>query len=186
MTVIGIDPGKTGGIAVLGTSIRDDEKVPVIIAAYEMPCLTTKTGKERVDPDGIMRVWQNTGFFFKDLWIAFEHQQNFKGEGASSAFSTGYGFGSLKGMCVALRIFRVIEGYEIVKAVDWHREFSIKGPTGLSPYKKRKAIASQAETVVSTLFPNAPIPVGKRAGKLHSGCVDAVLIAEYYRRKLVG
>ena len=87
-------------------------------------------------------------------------------EGRKTAFTIGYNYGFLVGVLDALGV-RFME----VRAKDWQAEMF----RGLPKAKTRAERKRQSMEVAEQLF---------RLGKISDGEADAVLIAEYGRRKL--
>lgn len=151
--IIGIDPGKTGGMACL----TDDGKV----CWTHEHCSTVAYLDELI----IARDGCDTSLF------AFvERAQSFPGQGISSTFNYAQGYGEIIGCLIALRI-----RFELVPPAIWTKEILL----GAKPPKGKKDKTRNIETA-RRLFPDeAEI----RKNKPHLGIVDALLIAEYGRRR---
>lgn len=123
MMIIGIDPGKQGGIAVLHNNKLFVRKMP-------------ETPKEMLD----------TLKFFKDasknnLQVFMEKVQGLPGMGGSAMFNFGQGFGWLQMALLALEIKS-----ETVTPQKWQKEFQLgtKGSSTTAVWKnKLKARAEQ-------------------------------------------
>lgn len=147
MTYIGIDPGKKGGFAVLYDGGR-----------------------------AVVRPWDEREFVLcmKDaselMCIAcLEHVGAMPGQGVTSMFTFGQGFGFIQGILTAYWI-----PFELVRPQKWKKEFSITGD-------KNSSIA-----VCKRLFPDVNLLPTERCRKEHDGMAEALLMAEYARRKLRG
>lgn len=93
-----------------------------------------------------------------------EAQQPFPKQGLSSTFQTGKGYGQLLGVFAALQI-----PHEIVSAATWKRAM------GLSADKQR------SREMARRLWPDAPLHLQK-----HDGRAEALLLAEWIRRREIG
>lgn len=99
--------------------------------------------------------------------VVIEAQHAFPRDSKSGAFKCGEGFGMLQGLLTGLGV-----PYEIVQPKTWQGHYGISGDT-----KK------QAAVVAKQLFPGTDFTKSDRAVKDHDGKIDAVLIAEYGRRR---
>ena len=89
------------------------------------------------------------------------------GQGVTSMFTFGQNFGWIQGVLQAYGI-----SYELVRPQKWKREYSITGD-------KNTAIA-----VCKRLFPDVSLYPSSRCRKESDGMAEALLMAEYARRKL--
>lgn len=90
MTIVGIDPGVSGALAIVdGSGLR----------CHDMPTVEVR-GKRLVDAHGLVALLAVQRF---DMAI-LEHVQGVQGTGATSAFSFGRGFGLVEGVLAALAI----------------------------------------------------------------------------------
>ena len=88
-------------------------------------------------------------------------------QGVSSTFSFGAGYGWLKGAMDALGI-----SYQEIPPEKWKKEFSLNSD-------KQTSIA-----VCRQLFPEADLRLTERSRTDSDGMAEALLMAEYARRKL--
>ena len=95
-----------------------------------------------------------------------EHVSAMPGQGVTSMFHFGEGFGWLQGMLEAYEI-----PYELVRPQKWKKEFGISG--------KNESI-----DVCRRLFPDVSLRRTERCRKEHDGMAEALLMAEYARRRL--
>jgi hypothetical protein len=154
---VGIDPGLSGGIAVLSEDIT---------TAVPMPVMPSPKGKGRVlDITSIIKILEA----YKAGVVFIERQQAMTGQGISSTGTTMQNYGILIGILAGLRV-----PYEIVGARKWQREL-LTVPTKGDPKAAARAAAE-------ALFPGVDLRRSTRARKPHEGMVDAILIAEYGRR----
>lgn len=89
------------------------------------------------------------------------------GQGVTSMFKFGENFGFIQGLLTACRI-----PYELVTPQKWKKEFQITGD-------KNSSIA-----VCKRLFPDVSLRRTDRCKKDHDGMAEALLMAEWARRKL--
>lgn len=145
MNYIGIDPGKSGAMAVIW-EFGGIEIVPFSCEGYrdmmrECPPMECRCCLERV---GAM-----------------------PGQGVTSMFKFGENFGFIQGLLAAYSI-----PYELVTPQKWKKEFQVTGD-------KNSSI-----DVCKRLFPNVSLRRTDRCKKDHDGMAEALLMAEYARRKL--
>lgn len=95
-----------------------------------------------------------------------EHVGAMPGQGVTSMFSFGENFGYIKGLLEAFGI-----SYELVRPQRWKKEFGIS--------EKNQSIE-----VCKRLFPGVPLLKNARCKKYHDGMAEALLMAEYARRRL--
>lgn len=151
----GIDPGKRGAIVQI-----EIEPGYQSINYNKMPFKDSG----RIDNGLFWSIFRGTAL--KRMKICIEKAQPMPKQGVKSMFNYGFHYGQLITM---LEISGW--GYEEVPPQTWHRSMT-KGYKGTS---KEKALQAARE-----LFPDEAFLQGK---KPHDGLVDALLIAEYGRRK---
>lgn len=145
MTYIGIDPGKSGALAI----IESDGTVSTFLfdkEAYLRELL-------RVDET--------------DAICCLEHVNSLPHDGHNVSFNFGENFGWIQGILDAYKI-----PYELVRPQKWKKEFSITKDKNMS-------IA-----VCKRLFPNVSLLPTPRCRKDNDGLAEAILMAEFARRKL--
>lgn len=108
LTIVGIDPGITGGLAFLH---RDGD-----IHLREMPVYTTKGGKNEIDPVAVMRALEGADV----VWL--EQVGAMPGQGVTSMFNFGKSFGILIGVCAGVGI-----PYMFVTPQAWKKQFGLIG-----------------------------------------------------------
>ena len=96
-----------------------------------------------------------------------EHVSAMPGNGSVSMFNFGENFGFIQGLLTAYEI-----PYELVRPQKWKKEFSVT------------ADKNQAIDVCKRLFPNAILKRTDRCKVDDSNFAEALLMAEYARRKL--
>lgn len=103
----------------------------------------------------------------KDCIACLEHVSAMPGQGVTSMFNFGQNFGFIQGVLTADGI-----PFELVRPQKWKKEFSITGD-------KNSSIA-----VCKRLFPNVSLLRTEKCRKEDDGMAEALLMAEYARRKL--
>ena len=100
-----------------------------------------------------------------------EKSQAMPKQGVSSTFKFGRNFGIIEGTLSALGI-----PFTLVRPTEWCKVIHEGTKAGGDP-KARSRMA------VSRLFPNVDLKASDRCRIQHEGMVDAILLAEYGRRK---
>jgi crossover junction endodeoxyribonuclease RuvC len=96
-----------------------------------------------------------------------EHVSAMPRQGVTSTFSFGENFGWCQGILDAYGV-----SYELVRPLKWKREVSVTAD-------KNSSIA-----VCKRLFPDVSLKRTDRCTKDDDGCAEALLMAEYARRRL--
>lgn len=143
MIYIGIDPGKKGGIAIL-------DRLGEVIGVWDMP---------DTEQD-ILEVFQE---FAGKARAALEKVSAMPGQGVTSMFTFGRGYGALRMALTASRV-----PFRDVGPKAWQKELGLTGPYP-SPKDRKNAHKATAQA----LFP------GEKVTLLTA---DALLIAEWLRR----
>jgi len=173
---MGIDPGLQGGIAIIidegeelhpgGLAVRTFSG----IGTYPMPVISN--GKKKTYDHLLLK--HLLMFNPSNVYAILEQQQVMpkKGvkQGGKSMFTLGYGFGALKQCLVDLAI-----PHEVAHAQLWQKEFGISGRKGNTK--------AQALLICRDLFPDLNFFATESPEKPHEGIVDALLIAEFARRR---
>jgi len=170
ISYLGIDPGLSGGLAVVS-----DDRIQFKIAMPTIS-LTTKEGitKTEIDRQGVLS-------FLKILpehtHVVIEEQLAYRSQNiiASCTICKNYG--------IILMALTVAHMYITEVPPDvWQEHF------GIVSVKKAggKTTKEQALEVVKAIFPNVDLFASERSTKEHDGITDALLIAEYGRRRDVG
>ncbi len=103
-------------------------------------------------------------------WVFIESQSARPGQGVSSTFKTGYGYGIWLGVITSCEI-----SLNVVSPRTWTSKM-LSGVPGDG--KDRNILAAKR------LFPKTDLRKSERARKPHDGIADALLIAEYGRRQI--
>ena len=160
---IGIDPGKDGGVAV----IFDDGSLQLHLT----PVIAGEKRGRQYNVSEMSRIIAQ--YSSRDAFAVLEAQQAFPGQGVTSMFSVGRGYGLWEGILSALAI-----PYTTVRPNVWKRDM-LRGVPGEG--KARSIYAAQG------LFPEAdlvqkPTPTSRKR-KCRDGLAEALLMAEWGRRK---
>jgi crossover junction endodeoxyribonuclease RuvC len=161
MIFIGVDNGLGGAIAKIDTDPAANKKIEII----DMPTLSivsNKKHKQAYDIPAIICLLKSNGA--KNLFCSLESAQAMPGQGVTSMFSIGYGYGIFQGVLSTLQI-----PFATVRPQAWKKMF------GLLNKEKDDSVI-----IAERLFPGVSFR-GPRGGILN-GRSDALLIAEYARR----
>ena len=155
MLYIGIDPGKSGGIAY----VYDDDATAAV--AVKMPATDRDIWLALCCHDEA-----NTRVAIEKVGPSRGHD-NGRQQGVSSAFRFGLNYGVLRGCLVASGI-----PFDVVSPQKWQREFGLVFPKamGLTSTEKKNRHKAKAQE----LFPHL---------KITHAIADALLIAEWARRQ---
>ena len=145
---IGIDPGKSGGIAYIDTEQGFAATEPYSDKALIELCSEASKG------------WH-------EVICCLEKVGAMPGQGVVSMFTFGQSVGYIKGVLEAFKI-----PYQEITPQKWKREF------GLTSDKAKSA------EICGRLFPDVILLATPRCKKPHDGMAEALLMAEYARRKL--
>jgi len=161
-TIFAIDPGLKGAIVYWNGDIDNHNK---FIKSYTMPAI--KAGKyNRIDGGGVCDILnKNTS-----AHVYIERAQAMPGQGTTSMFNYGMGFGILLGVIQTLGMV-----YTLVPPQTWHKAI-LKGVPGDKPKERALFRCKQ-------LFPDVNLLATERSKKPHDGLVDALLILEYGRSR---
>lgn len=167
---IGIDVGKDGGIAVF----VDDQLINYGV--------TPNIGTQ-IDLKHISTILNRYCPIEDDYHVVIEDVHALFGSSAKATFNFGWSLGILEGIVTALSI-----PYTKVAPKEWQKELWRGVTTIYKPSKgesKRKSVDTKATSLLSAqrLFPLIDFRKSDRAKKPHDGIVDAILLAEYCRRK---
>lgn len=147
---IGIDPGKSGGIAVIDTKNGGCYAVPY-------------SDKDLLD---ICQDTSQSGAA-EHIVCCLEKVGARPGQGVVSMFSFGQSVGYIKGVLESFRI-----PYQEIVPQKWKKEFGLNSDKAASAETCRK------------LFPETNLLATPKCKKPHDGMAEALLMAEYARRKL--
>ena len=151
--VIGIDPGKSGGIAVY-TGGNTIEALPCPSDAESMASSTRD----------IMHNFEIDGVTVSEISVAIENVHAFPTDSRSSSFKFGTNFGTWLGICAANRLEVVL-----ISPIVWmkkYREHIIYGDIPKEKLERKRHL----KLLAKSYFPDARVTL-KTA--------DAILIAKY-------
>ncbi len=158
---IGIDPGKKGAVA----AIRSDGVIEV--------CAVPMIGKEYNIHLMNQLIFNEVAENPHNLSACLEKGQAMPKQGTVSMFNFGKGCGIWEGILAAQSV-----SYEVIHPRTWQKEMLRDIPAGDT--KHRALLAAKR------LFPGVNLLATERSRKPHDGIVDALLMAEYCRRKFGG
>lgn len=159
MHYIGIDPGLSGGIALI-----DDDGV---IGTWPMPVLTIGTKKE-INVTGLSRWLESNAYACSMVGVEIQHAM--PKQGVSSMFKIGKGYGIILGILTALKM-----PFTEIRANEWQK-IMFAGHPKANTKDLSKKIAQQ-------LYPSVDFKATSRCTNLHDGMTDAALIATYIKQK---
>ena len=151
---IGVDPGKKGGFAVI---YEDDGQQKAETVAWDEMLFVywCQSWKGVADARG------------ERIVACVERVGAMHGQGVTSMFTFGQGFGYILGVLAALGI-----GVQLVPPGTWKKEFSLIGKDKTASVKACKR-----------LFPGVSLLPTEKCRKDSDGMAEALLMAEYGRRK---
>lgn len=144
MIYIGIDPGKSGAMAIITPT--GEYILPFSTEGYQLELKRLGAGDAR---------------------CCLERVGAMPKQGVNSMFHFGENYGFIQGLLTAYSI-----PYELVTPQKWKKEFQVTGD-------KNSSIA-----VCKRLFPGVSLRKTDRCRKDDDNCAEALLMAEYARRKL--
>lgn len=157
MIYIGIDPGKSGAMAVVevnDTAGENDRGRVVCIKPFD----------EKQYCDTLLELISSSA---RGIRCCVERVSAMPGQGVTSMFNFGKNFGYILGLLDVCAV-----PYELVTPRKWKGEFGVTSD-------KNSSIA-----VCKRLFPNVSLLPTERCRKDNDGMAEALLMAEYARRWL--
>ena len=111
MKIIGIDPGLSGGIAVL-----ENNKVKNI---FDMPVMAEgKKNKRQLNSAQLVKLLRDNYSDQDEVSVVVEQVNAMPGQGVTSMFNFGQTFGAIKGICAALGL-----PIYFVRPAKWKKHF---------------------------------------------------------------
>ena len=167
---IGIDPGKSGGIVVISDNGLVIHKTP-------MPLLG-----DNLDVVAIQHLFTSLVGIYNPV-VILEDVHSIFGSSASSNFTFGYVCGAIEAVVLCSK-FKLIK----VQPKKWQAEIwtvSDKVYKTKKPDQKNPSVDTKATSLcaVSRLFPSEDLRKTARSKIAADGIVDALLLAEFGRRK---
>ena len=155
MRIIGIDPGLSGGIAIL-----DDLK---IFDIFDMPIMAEgKKNKNQLNSAQLVNIIKKNIISNGDTFLIVEQVSAMPGQGVTSMFNFGQTFGSIKGICAALNL-----PIFFVRPAKWKKHFDLINSS-----------KDASRTKVIEMYPSISPRLSK---KKDVNKADAILIARYFR-----
>lgn len=155
---IGIDPGKNGAMAIICTDDHKSITKIDIVSPFDDKEYIHYLSMACYEP---CLLEENTAICCLEKVSAMPKQ------GVVSMFNFGMNFGWIQGVLQAKKI-----PYELVTPQKWKKEFSVTADKNTSI------------DVAKRLFPTVSLKQTERCKKDHDGMAEALLMAEYARRKL--
>ena len=154
MRIFGIDPGLSGGIAIL-----ENNKVKEI---FNMPVMSDgKKNKRQLNSALLAQIVKDNIEDIEDTVIVVEQVNAMPGQGVTSMFNFGQTFGAIKGICAALEL-----PIFFVRPSKWKKHFELINSSKDS--SRTKAIE---------MYPKLSNQLSKKKDVNKS---DAILIAKFY------
>jgi len=154
MRIIGIDPGLSGGIAIL-----DDNKVKDL---FDMPVMSDgKKNKRQLNSALLVKLIKDNIKDLENTIMVVEQVNAMPGQGVTSMFNFGQSFGAIKGICAALGL-----PIFFVRPARWKKYFELINSS--KDASRTKAIE---------MYPSISERLSRKKDVNKS---DAILIARYY------
>jgi hypothetical protein len=162
---IGIDIGKSGAYYILGEDGSEIDRGPVPMIKKEVDYHALNVLLQPYDMFNGMVVFEKLGVIF--------------GSSKKTAFSMGYQAGAIEMCCIANNLI-----YTMVLAKKW-QEHMFQGQTKIFKKGIKGPLNTKAMALIAAkrLFPKTNLLMTERSTVPHDGLVDALLMAEYARRK---
>ena len=113
MRIIGIDPGLSGGIAIL-----EDNKIKKL---FDMPVMPDgKKNKRQLNSALLVKLIKDSIKNLEDTVMVVEQVNAMPGQGVTSMFNFGQTFGAIKGICAALGL-----PIFFVRPAKWKKHFEL-------------------------------------------------------------
>ncbi|MDB9784531.1 crossover junction endodeoxyribonuclease RuvC [Pelagibacteraceae bacterium] len=154
MKIIGIDPGLSGGIAIL-----ENSKIKEI---YDMPVMPEgKKNKRQLNSAQLVKLIKDNIKVDEEVAIIVEQVNAMPGQGVTSMFNFGQTFGAIKGICAALGL-----PIFFVRPAKWKKHFELINSS-----------KDASRTKVIEMYPSISDKLSKKKDVNKS---DAILIARFY------
>ena len=154
MKIIGIDPGLSGGIAIL--------KNNKVLNIFDMPVMPEgKKNKRQLNSAMLVTLIKENIRDDEEAIVVVEQVNAMPGQGVTSMFNFGQTFGAIKGVCAALEL-----PIFLVRPAKWKKHFELINSSKDS--SRTKAIE---------MYPTLSSQLAKKKDVNKS---DAILIARFY------
>lgn len=159
MIVLGIDPGLTGGLALIESGER-----PRVIKAIDIP-ITGSDAKQRIDVTAVIRFMKGASHGF------IERAQAMPDQGASSGFIYGRAVGALEACVIGMGI-----PLTVIESSAWKKTHGLIKPSGMDGKAWGKVVKENSRQRALQLFPEAHEMLAR---KMDHGRAEAILIARH-------
>ena len=154
MKIVGIDPGLSGGIAIL-----ENNKV---LRLFDMPIMAEgKKNKRQLNSALLVNIIKENISINEEIAIVVEQVNAMPGQGVTSMFNFGQTFGAIKGVCAALNL-----PIFFVRPSKWKKHFELINSS-----------KDSSRTKVIEMYPSLSNQLSKKKDVNKS---DAILIARFY------
>ena len=154
MKIVGIDPGLSGGIAIL-----ENNKV---LSLFDMPVMAEgKKNKRQLNSAQLVSIIKKNIESNEEVAVVVEQVNAMPGQGVTSMFNFGQTFGAIKGVCAALEL-----PIFFVRPSKWKKYFELIN-----------ASKDSSRTKVIEMYPSLSNHLAKKKDVNKS---DAILIARYF------
>ena len=154
MKIVGIDPGLSGGIAIL-----ENNKV---LKLFDMPVMAEgKKNKKQLNSAQLVDIIKDNISSGEDIAIVVEQVNAMPGQGVTSMFNFGQTFGAIKGVCAALNL-----PIFFVRPSKWKKYFELINSS-----------KDSSRTKVIEMYPSLSNQLAKKKDVNKS---DAILIARFF------
>ena len=154
MKIIGIDPGLSGGIAIL-----ENNKV---LSIFDMPVMPEgKKNKRQLNSAQLVSLIKENIKSDEEVTVIVEQVNAMPGQGVTSMFNFGQSFGILKGICSAMQL-----PMYFVRPTKWKKYFNL--------------INSEKDASRTKAIEVFPYFSSELSRKKDSNKADAILIASFY------
>lgn len=162
---VGLDIGKQGAYYILGEDGSEIKRGPIPMIAKEVDYHALNALLEPYEGFNGMIVFEKLGVIF--------------GSSKITAFSMGYQAGAVEMCCICHAI-----QYSKIPAKTWQAEI-FQGQTKIFKAGSKTKVDTKAMALIAAkrLFPKVNLLMTERSSVPHDGLVDALLMAEYARRK---
>ena len=155
MKIIGIDPGLSGGIAIL--------KENKVLDLFDMPVMSEgKKNKRQLNSAQLANLIKKNIKTNEDVAVVVEQVNAMPGQGVTSMFNFGQSFGAIKGVCAALKV-----PIYFVRPSKWKKYFDLINSS-----------KDASRTKVIEMYPTLSEQLSKKKDVNKS---DAILIARFFR-----
>ena len=155
MKIIGIDPGLSGGIAILENNN--------VLNIFDMPVMAEgKKNKRQLNSAQLVSlIKENINHKEEEVSVIVEQVNAMPGQGVTSMFNFGQTFGAIKGVCAALEL-----PIFFVRPSKWKKHFELINSS-----------KDSSRTKVIEMYPKLSNQLAKKKDVNKS---DAILIARFY------